>query len=94
MNDTIDEKPTRVISTTEQFYDWLKFANPGDRVVYHTGYLAADRLKKEEFLNDSINYMAIAVWNAYERGKVTLFQCRDKVNSVHYVAVRLREKTK
>lgn len=95
MSDTITKKLPKVISGIQEFHNWLLLSSPGEKIIYHTGYLAKDRLKEEAAeVNEDINSLALTVWNAFEKGKITLLQKRDKINSVHYIAVRLKEKTR
>lgn len=61
----------------------LKSLRRGERFAYHVGFLAKDRQFSYE-----LNVTARLVWEAYEKGRVTLFQQRanDNAGFVYYLA--------
>jgi hypothetical protein len=70
------------------FEDWGRAAKPGRRIVYITGHLAFDRLKKNSSELEAVARLAMD-WE--RRGKVTLVQRRIKMNCWDYIAIK-REK--
>ena len=62
---------------------WLRDAPRGDRIVYHTGFLAADRVVKEmvdgklrDRYIEPVNYIGDLMEMARDVGKVELWQTR------------------
>jgi hypothetical protein len=49
----------------------LSELQPGERFLYHTGFLARDR--EDSY---SVEQMAQMVWEAYSKGKVLLYQVK------------------
>lgn len=77
--------PTEEV-TAATFETWLRRSRPGDSMVYHVGFLAADR-EDVRFLgapynqhahvfHEPIHSLGDAVWRAYLHGKVDLVQRR------------------
>lgn len=79
------------------FAFWLSRAQPGQKLIYHIGNLAADRAKIAVYavqgrmtmttkLIEPLNSVALEVWQAYEHGLVTLTQKRLGENLFQYEA--------
>lgn len=70
-----------------EFLGWLRFARPGERCVYHIGWLMEDRHNNEE-----LDRLAWEAWEAHERGQVFLMQ--QRVPGTHkafvYLAIKRR----
>jgi len=64
----------RGLMTRQVFDEKLKQAQPGDTITYHVGVLVEDRMAGEHFM--TIHNTARAAWEAFEAGKVELFQRR------------------
>lgn len=67
----------------ETVKDWLRDAPPGDRIVYHQGFLAADRVVKEmengvlkDRYIEPTNQIGSLMEMARDVGKVILWQER------------------
>ena len=80
--------------TRQQFEAWLRQAAPGDRVVYHRGYLAVDRVRGSTGLSEPDRRELLAVAKAAmmlaERGEIHLVQRRIEPGSFSYLAVKAR----
>jgi hypothetical protein len=57
------------MTTAAEFSTWLTNAQPGDRCVYHVGFLMYDARGDKELHN-----IADAVWNAHTAGLARLIQ--------------------
>jgi hypothetical protein len=79
----------------QQLEAWLKQAAPGDRVIYHRGYLAVDRVRGSSDLSEQDRRELVAVAKAAltlaERGEIHLIQRRIKSGSFSYLAVRTHQ---
>jgi hypothetical protein len=79
--------------TDVQFIDWLRDAETGDRLAYHTGFFAVDRgdakAGKLTATHRRIRALGDAVVRAAEAGDVALTQRRLAVGRWEYVATRL-----
>ena len=63
--------------------DWLVTAKPGETLTYHVGNLAYFRREFQE-----LNKAANRLWDAYERGMISLVQKRVEPDVMEYRAVR------
>lgn len=82
--------------TPKSFQRWLNQADRGDRLTYHEGFLALDRMdwvededgkmKPERQLSD---LTATAIYAAAKRGTVAIFQKRLAKRRWAYIAVAL-----
>jgi hypothetical protein len=73
---------------------WLRTARPGDRFIYHQGFLVVDRgamssLRERE--RRRLDALATAVRTAASAGLVHLLQKRLDVGTFDYLAVRARQ---
>ena len=80
---------------TEDVSRFLKESKPGDTLTYHTGFLAQDRLNVYSFggdvfttINTTVDWVGNAMWKAYQRGIVSLFQKKLGDNRYSYIAKR------
>lgn len=83
-----------------EFKDWLDNANVGQTIIYHTGNLAIDRgnviydagvTSSGKFLyihNEIVEQLAVETLNAFEEGKVHLFQRKIHDNEYQYIAMK------
>jgi len=75
--------------TEIEFCAWLGQATPGDRLVYHRGFLGIDAtattVPEEERLQ--LETLATAAYRAFEAGFVDLVQRRLGVNDFAYIAI-------
>lgn len=74
------------------FRDAIENMKPGERVIYHSGVLAADRQQGANFA--AVNATATAAWEAMEAGQVALLQGvvrrgRGEKTIYDYIAVKL-----
>jgi hypothetical protein len=63
---------------------WMSFAEPGDRFVYHIGFLCVDRLKLRRHEGDLAQGLARA-------GLVALTQRRLGSGQYEYIATRMSQ---
>lgn len=63
---------------------------PGQALVYHVGYLPRDRERGPFF--QQIHGLGTAMYNAHERGEVTLVQHKLKPFQYEYIAIK-RDRT-
>lgn len=75
-----------VIRTMVQFGGFVSSARPGDRVVYHTGFLHDDRLER-----NGVRLLADYIALAAEAGLVAMTQRRN-AGVTEYLATRTRRK--
>jgi hypothetical protein len=73
---------------------WLRTARPGDRFVYHRGFLVVDRganspLRERE--RRRLDALATAALAAASAGLVHLLQKRLNVGTFDYLAVKARQ---
>jgi hypothetical protein len=61
---------------------WRHQATVGEALVYHTGYLASDRLRSAE-----VDRVASDAWSLAERGRVCLTQRKIEDGRYDYLAV-------
>lgn len=77
--------------TDIEFCAWLAQAERGDRLTYHVGYLAIDRLAVLSPLGDQggkqLSILADCAWRAAESGLCHLVQRRLGPDRFAYVAV-------
>ena len=77
--------------TLVELESWLAGAQPGDRLIYCTGYLASDR-GESRTPNDKKNHVLSAVAHraltAAESGLALLFQRRHDDHVYEYLIVR------
>ena len=70
--------------SARDFETWVRYGRRrGEKVVYYTGNLMADRQRSE-----TINALARAAWRAYEQGRVILTQQRQG-DTCQYIATSL-----
>lgn len=77
--------------TLTEVHDWVRNAQHGDQLVYHTGYLANDRDPQRTEDKDravALNAIANRLHDALEQSRVTL--CQRKVGDMRYVYVAIR----
>lgn len=85
---------TIVAATKQQFLHQLQHGTkPGDRIIYHTGFLMWDRDPDNSKIGDKerhrIDTLAKSVRKAYEEGLCYLLQKRvDKRYGCEYIAVK------
>ncbi len=70
--------------TDTDFLAWLGQAMPGERLIYHRGQLALDRLAGSR---DRLSRLADRAHWAATRGFVHLVQRRDGIKDFSYVAI-------
>lgn len=58
----------------------------GQTLIYHVGLLMNDRQAGPCF--QTIHGVALAAWEAYEQGKVTLVQRKVDIGHYQYMAIR------
>lgn len=82
----------------DKFEDWLATAKPGSRIEYYRGDLAYDREGTVEIGNvnahvyrEPLHSLGNAVWRAYRRNKVILYQTREDYGVFHYFAIKRRK---
>jgi hypothetical protein len=84
-------RPQDLTITRPQFEAWLKQAAPGDRLVYHRGYLAVDRVRGSSQSSESARREFVAVANLAlalaEQGEIHLVQQRHRDGDYSYLAV-------
>jgi hypothetical protein len=84
----------RLPLTRQQFEAWLRQAAPGDRLVYHRGYLAVDRARGSTRLSEpdrrELGAVAKAALILAERGEIHLIQRRVEPGDFSYLAVKSR----
>lgn len=84
-------RPEDLAITGQQFEVWLKQAAPGDRLVYHRGYLAVDRARGSGRLSEAARRELVAVANLAlalaDRGEIHLVQRRYRDGDYSYLAV-------
>jgi hypothetical protein len=75
-----------MITTCEEFGQWLLDSKAGDWCMYHSGFLWVDRLS-----DPNLNGLAAAAWQAYLEDEVALVQKRPEVDheNCDYFMVRL-----
>lgn len=72
--------------TPHSFREWVRDADPGDRICYHTGHLCRDRGK-----DVNAHELGLAAMEAGEAGFVELFQTRHAAHQYSYWARRTQE---
>lgn len=70
--------------TAADFTDDVRNAKRGDRIVYHMGFLFADRQRHK-----AVHATGSAAWREYEAGNVALVQRRIDDKGCEYIAVVL-----
>jgi hypothetical protein len=86
-------KPPRVhlIISEAELHAWIAHAAPGDRIEYHRGVLAADRLVVGSRLPDrdsrQLNRVADILFGLAAAGRVHLLQRRNAAGDYTYIAV-------
>lgn len=82
----------RLTLTKQEFEAWHRQAAPGDRVVYHRGYLAVDRVRNSGGLSEQDRRELLAVAKAAlvlaEQDEIHLLQRRLEPGSYSYIAVK------
>lgn len=68
------------------FRDQLKLAKKGEKVLYHTGSLAYDRMRGPGFAE--VNAVGSAAYDAYLSGECTLLTRKLGPNTSDYYAVK------
>jgi hypothetical protein len=85
-------EPQGVTLTREQFEARLRQAAPGDRISYHLGYLAIDRVRSSSRLSEPARRELITVANTAlalaKRGDIHLVQQRVEPAIFRYFAVK------
>ncbi len=79
--------PKVVLPNPDTMLQQIKDLAPGQRMIYHTGFLHEDR----QFDVPVARRAAIA-WDAYEMGIAFLFQKRLNQHNCDYIIVRRRAK--
>lgn len=74
--------------TANEAHDWLLTARHGDRVVYHVGSLADDRVKGEKRERAELEWLADTFWEAARTRRVALVQRKLGMGHYEYIAVR------
>lgn len=72
--------------TIERLQMWLKSAQRGNRLVYHTGNLAYDRQNASREDHATVNAVANIAYQAAKAGQVTIAQRRVDDGVCAYVA--------
>lgn len=67
--------------------DLLPAMEKGQRLVYHVGSLMFDRLRGPMYA--TVHGVALAAYQAYERGEVTLVQRKIAPLQYEYIAIRI-----
>lgn len=81
LTELAEQQEIEVIKQCEQFTKWLSVALPNEKICYHKGtYVSGKKI-------------ASLVWQAYERGQVTMFQSRDG-SQYYYWAQRILPRKK
>lgn len=76
-----------------EFQKWVDTSNTGAFIVYHTGFLSVDRVSMQvhDFSyvpNPPVDDLAVSAIEAFERGKVHLFQRKISDMVYQYIAVK------
>lgn len=71
---------------TTLFREQLALAKTGEKVIYHTGSLAYDRVRGQRFAE--VHALGCAAYEAYERGECTLTTKKLGPNTSDYYAVK------
>lgn len=93
MDTAMSSKPLRVhlLVTESELRAWLAGAVPGDRLDYHRGVLAADRLPLGSRLPDGhreqLNRVADLVFGLAAAGRIHLLQRRNGTGDYSYILV-------
>ena len=87
--------------TYDEFNDWIIMSKPGDKVIYHEGYLVNDRIDEDIGVLANAALVAagyakfangregISTWRTDAKKLVNLCQHRDDVNKYRYEAQRV-----
>lgn len=100
MSESIAEKQDEI--TLAAFTRWVEVARPGEKMVYHTGFLVIDREKIVQLPSYGIArvfiepYHAIGqyAWWAYERGLVVLVQRKRSDGVFDYIAIKRKRRNR
>ena len=83
---------TRLTLRDKAFCAWLQQGGAGERVVYHRGHLAVDRIEGQSRLSerarDELSTVADRAWSLAEQGLLILVQRCHGVGDFSYYAVR------
>lgn len=81
-----------------EFNNWLKRSRQGGMCIYHTGFLAVDRFYRifdpskgdsaPLLIGNDIHATATSAMNAWEAGKVHLFQRKLHDGVYQYIAMK------
>lgn len=71
------------------FHKWVEWAKPGDKVVYHRGYLLWNRDGHGKLIDRELGKIAFDAYRAYEKKQVVLVQRKRGNHDYEYVAVKL-----
>jgi hypothetical protein len=80
------------VNTEDGFYQWLKRAKTGEKVVYFDGFLMLER-QKHLLNNAGVEFpqkikTAMFAWRTYLEGLVELVQRKRDEGEYEYIAVR------
>jgi hypothetical protein len=82
-------KKYATVDTAQTFARALKQLHRGDHIIYHKGFLLADRDMAPSVDIPTIRERARKAWRSYRDGKVTLIQYRKGFGEFEYHAVLL-----
>lgn len=78
------------LTSSALLHRWLERAQPGDRAVYHTGLLAADREKIFAGQRSIFpcNNIGLTAWSEYVKGTVELTQRKMPAGEFDYIITK------
>lgn len=65
---------------------WIRSARSGEQLMYHRGLLMQDR--QDASAPHNYNGIGVVLWQAYQRGQVTLAQRRVSEGCYEYLAIK------
>jgi len=83
----------------EKFRDWIERSRTGKIYIYHVGFLSIDRGRIVDYTDDGtpvfepvgdINDLANIAIDAFQSGRVHLFQRKVHDNQYQYIAMKRR----
>lgn len=83
--------PVKLTHTFASFNDLVPRMTVGQKIIYHVGSLMYDRLRGPSF--QTAHGCALAAYQAYERGEVTLVQRKIGLFTFEYIAIKLAKKS-
>jgi hypothetical protein len=92
------ERAQSAFVTPAGFSSWIDGAKPGERIVYHVGYLWLDRSRDKDEqdadpIRDAIDAVANKALEAAERGLIDLVQEKRGMFRYFYIAVARKNPT-